>query len=136
VKYYSDLKYQLAEDHFHAITDIRIIPINDIETKFVNLSATGKLVIKAGFAWDGPSGPTRDTKSNMRAALVHDAIYYLIRQEMIPHSSWRYADQEFELICKEDNMNSFRLWYYMIGLNAANGRAALPKNKRKVHEIK
>ena len=35
--------------------------------------------IAAGFRWDGASGPTVDTASAERGALVHDALYHLLR---------------------------------------------------------
>jgi len=40
----------------------------------------GTLAISAGYSWDGPSGPTIDTKTFMRGSLIHDAIYQLIRE--------------------------------------------------------
>jgi hypothetical protein len=33
-----------------------------------------------GYAWNGPSGPTLDTRNFMRGSLVHDALYQLMRE--------------------------------------------------------
>jgi hypothetical protein len=74
--------------------------------------AKGKLVIYKGYAWDGPSGPTIDTKNFMRGSLVHDAYYQLMREGYIEPGVWRkYADDELRRICIEDGMSRFRAWY-------------------------
>lgn len=46
----------------------------------------GTLTIKKGYRWDGPSTP-RDIKKmhNMRASLVHDSLYDLMRLGIIKH---------------------------------------------------
>ena len=45
------------------------------------LSKTGFLEIEPNYAWDGTSGPVKDTSANMFASLVHDALYQLMREE-------------------------------------------------------
>ena len=108
-------KYQLREDYN---VEIGLSPAEDITTRFINLSTTGQLIIKEGYAWDGPSGPTLDTNAFMRGALVHDSLYQLIREgnfgaEMSP--DWKAAreaaDNEMKRLCKEDGMWGFRAWY-------------------------
>ncbi len=69
-------KYQLMADY---ILQIDIKPIQNIELKFLSLSSEGALPIKKFYAWDGPSGPTIDTRDFMRGSLVHDALYQLMR---------------------------------------------------------
>ncbi len=76
IAYRSGYKYQLAKAYS---IGINIKPGKDIKTKFIKLDRTGKLTIVGGYAWDGPSGPVVDTKENMRASLVHDALYQLMR---------------------------------------------------------
>ena len=76
IKYRSDYKYQLASDYR---IQIPIRPAADIDTEFIRLATDGELTVKKGYAWDGPSGPVIDTKKNLRAALVHDALYQLMR---------------------------------------------------------
>ena len=51
-------KYQVLED-FSIRTDIRG---HNINLRFLSLSPDGLLTIHNGYAWDGPSGPTIDTK--------------------------------------------------------------------------
>ena len=38
-----------------------------------------EVVVKEGYAWDGASGPTFDTRASMEAALVHDVLYQCMR---------------------------------------------------------
>ena len=77
----------------------------DIETDFISLSKDGILLIKKGYAWDGPSGPAFDTKSFMRASLIHDVLYQLIRLEKLSKEDRLIADLELKRICIEDGMN-------------------------------
>ena len=68
------------------------------KTPFIELTG-GRIIIKKGYAWDGASGPTIDTKSSMRASLVHDALYQLIRLKLLPFSYKAIADKNFYNIC-------------------------------------
>lgn len=70
IKYRDGYKYQLSEDYQ---TVIEIKPVEFILTEYIRLDIDGTLSIKEGYAWDGPSGPTVDTKNFMRGSLVHDA---------------------------------------------------------------
>jgi len=130
IRYRSDYKYQLAEDY-----EVKVLlrPKAEINTDFIGLDITGKLRIKEGYAWDGPSGPVKDTKENMRASLVHDALYQLMRNKELNTRTYRKtADIQFMLICKEDGVSSrtANLWYR--GLRRFGKPAASPQNKKKI----
>lgn len=129
MKYRDGYRYQLAiAESFN--TDIRV-PAN-INTEFIVLSTEGMLIIKAGYAWDGPSGPTVDTQSFMRGSLAHDALYQLMRMERLD-IKWRiHADKELVKICKVDGMWGFRRWYVERELRKFGAAAADPKNKKKL----
>ena len=71
MKYTKGYLYQLAEDEYF---QTRIRPDVHIVTDFIELNLQGLLRGKRGYAWDGPSGPTKDRKTNMRASLGHDMI--------------------------------------------------------------
>ena len=45
-----------------------------IEDDFFTLQEDGTLIVNKGFAWDGASGPTFDSRSSMRPSLVHDVF--------------------------------------------------------------
>jgi len=109
IRYKKGYKYQLS-DTFTCKVDI--FPHKDIVTEYINLTTKGEIGIKKGYAWDGPSGPTFDTRDFMRGSLVHDALYQLIRQGYLSKSMWKIqADIELVKICKEDGMSRLRAWY-------------------------
>ena len=127
VKYTKGYKYQLVED-YSIQTSIK--PYKDMELKFISLSKDGLLTIKAGYASDGPSGPTIDTKNSIRGAFVHDALYQLIRQRCLPKSVRPQCDELAYRIWIEDGMYKWRakLWKRELGKFA--GYAADPKNAK------
>jgi len=116
VYYKNNYKYVLDEDFaIHTATygiNIKLPENKDIVTEFIVFRVDGILIIKKGFLWDGPSGPTVDTDSFMRGALVHDALYRLMRCGFIDYKKHRRAvDDLMKAICKADGMNWFRRWY-------------------------
>jgi len=130
IKYISGIKYQLVQDY---VTNIGIHGY-DIELPLIKLNPLGRLTIKKFFAWDGPSGPTIDTKSAMRGSLEHDALYMLLRHELLPQSERDAIDDRLENICVADGMNEFRADLWNAFLEPFGKSSANPKNKRKVHE--
>ena len=100
IAYFSGIKYQLATD-YTVQTDIR--PRYPIRTEYVDLRMDGTLTIRAGFGWDGPSGPAPDLLCLMRGSLVHDAVAYLMRRGYLDFSAYFHAvNKELEKICLED----------------------------------
>ena len=131
IRYRADYKYQLANDYAQ---NISIKPKENIETSFINLDSEGHLLIKSGYAWDGPSGPVIDTEENMRASLVHDALYQLMRNQELSKRKYRKAaDQLFKDMCKEDGVSNFRASAYYKALRKFGKPAASPQNKKVVH---
>jgi hypothetical protein len=131
IRYRSEYKHQLASDYR---IKIPILPAEYIDTDFIELDTDGELTVKKGYAWDGPSGPVIDTKENMRASLVHDALYQLMRNEELNTRSHRKtSDQLFRDICKEDGVSSFRANVYYKALRKFGKPAASPENKKKIH---
>ena len=101
-------KYQLSEDYSARIR----APQDDIVTPFVVLAKSGDLTVKKNYAWDGPSGPTVDTRNFMRGALEHDALYQLMRLGLLDAQEWRsFADDRLRDVCIEDGMSRFRAFY-------------------------
>ncbi len=130
IRYRSDYKYQLAEGYAISIS---IKPTSDIPTRFIDLDTDGNLTVKAGYAWDGPSGPVRDRDENLRASLVHDALYQLMRNESLNRGTHRKAaDQAFRDICKADGVSKFRAFLYYRALRKFGKAAASRENKREL----
>ena len=101
-------KYRLLEEYGYSLTWGLMQPA---EGKYLVLVHDGVLIIKKGYMWDGPSGPTIDTEDFMRASLVHDALYQLIREDVLPAKYRKKADKLLLAICKEDGMPYFRRQY-------------------------
>ena len=85
--------------------------VKPCDTDYINISKCGLMTIRNGYCWDGPSGPSFDTKSFMRGSLVHDAFYQLIREGHIKPKYKKYADTLLRRICIEDGMWRFRAAY-------------------------
>ena len=128
IQYKSGFKHQLDRTY---IGKIRIYPKKPIGTKYISLTQDGVLIVKHGYAWDGPSGPTIATKNFMRGSLVHDALYQLLRMKLLPQNSRQGADSELHRICREDGMSKLRAWYVYRGVRLGAVFAASPKNRRK-----
>jgi len=67
--------------------------------------------VLAGYAWDGPSGPTLDTRSFMVGAMVHDVLYQAIREGYLASSYRKTADSVLYRLCREAGMPPWRAWY-------------------------
>lgn len=125
-------KYQLMDDY---VIGIDIHPVADIieppppRQSYIKLERTGRLTVCRFYAWDGPSGPTIDTKNFMRGSLVHDALYQLMRQGRIGRECREYADGLLRDICREDGMSWFRAWYVHRAVRMFSAAAARPTDE-------
>jgi len=109
---------------------LNIYPKQKIVCQFGSLDENGNCEIYAGFMWDGCSGPTIDSKKNMRAGLVHDFLCYLMRQGLLDRSWHPNADKAFLKILEEDKFYASHPYYWAV--SSFGGFASDPKNKRKV----
>jgi len=105
-------KYRLLKDEFFILNE-------NIGYKFENKFLKifyDSILVRSGYAWDGASGFTIDTKNSMRASLIHDVFYQCLREEILPLSLKEYADSLFKKILIEDGMNSVRanIWYLAV----------------------
>ncbi|HNA84877.1 MAG TPA: DUF1353 domain-containing protein [Nitrospira sp.] len=108
MKYREGFKYQLAESY--AI----ITPITgyQVEEEYFSLHETGVLTVRKGYAWDGASGPTYDTKSSLRPSLVHDVFCQMMRAGQIPFDLHGAVNHLFYELCIEDGMWAWRAWIW------------------------
>jgi len=116
-------KYQLTKDYNLFIKQLLR---KEVKSEFINI-IEGNLHIKAGYKWNGPSGPAVDTVDFLRASLVHDAFYDLIRQRKLPYRYKYLADRLLRNIAREDGMSHFRSNYsylavFVFGFWAIRGR--------------
>jgi len=93
------------------ILQTHIKPMSHIAADYAILSTNGILIIDKCFSWDGASGPAIDTKSMVRASLVHDCLYRMMRDGKISLKWREAADKEFKRIYIEDAKEVNRPWY-------------------------
>lgn len=129
IAYRAGYKYQLVEDYS---IDCGIKPAELIVTRFLMLDTSGILTIRAGYAWDGASGPTIDTSDSMRGSLVHDALYQLMRERLIGQEWRRHADDLMRVILLLDGMLHIRAQLWHTGVRLGGGPAADPSNDHPV----
>jgi len=99
-------------------------------TEYILLFPDGELTIKIGYRWDGPSGPTPDTKTFMRGALIHDALYQLIRMYILPVSFRKISDRLLRRVCIQDGMNKIRAWWVYNAVRLAGKGSAEPGTQK------
>lgn len=114
-------KYNLQNDYMY---NTKMILPHDMESGLLRLNKDGELFIRAGYSWDGPSGPAIDTKNFMRASLVHDALYQLMRSGHLSLGKRKEADIIMLKICREAGMSRFRSRYIYWGVRLFSRWAA------------
>ena len=120
IYYRAGYKYQTTRDFSHQTE------IHGFEggSRFLSIQKDGLIWIKEGYAWDGPSGPTFDTKDAMRGSLVHDALYQMMREKILPLSMRDRADALLKSICEEDGMGAIRSNIWWLGVRKFADKAA------------
>lgn len=89
--YYHDIKrykYRLAREYHVQI------PLYGRAggTFLLEIDAKGWLWFDKGYCWDGPSGPTIDTPGSLRASLIHDGMYALLKLGVLQPEAKALAD--------------------------------------------
>lgn len=103
--YYQDgYRYQLTDSYRH---QLGFTPPAATLDKWIQLDADGTLIIRHGYAWDGPSGPTIDTPCFMRGPLVHDAGYQLLREGLLPPEYRAHFDDHMLVVILEDILATY-----------------------------
>jgi hypothetical protein len=127
IAYKGGYKYQLKAPY---AVRIPLCPAAPIQTPYICLDMVGELLVKEGYAWDGPSGPTLDTLNFMRGSLVHDALYQLMRERCLDHLVHRVtADRVLRDMCLADGMWRLRAWWVYLGVRWFADFAADPAVK-------
>ena len=114
IVYTDGWKYQLKDA---CVCQTGICPAERVETDYITLELDGLLTVKAGYAWDGPSGPAVDSKNFMRGSLIHDAFYQLLREKRLPAEARDKADRLLQRLCVEDGMWKVRAWWVYQGVS-------------------
>ena len=127
MKYRAGYRYQLAETERYQSD---IMPLGVLaDTDWLALDSEGLLTIRTGYCWDGASGPVIHSPASMRASLIHDAYYQLIRLGLI-HAAYRAAaDRVYRRVCIESGMLESRAEMHFIALRLFGGVAALVESE-------
>lgn len=108
IRYRSGYRYQLQADYsvFIGLLGYKI------RTDFITLTESGWLTIRKGYAWDGATGLPSTPRSLMRASLVHDAMYQLIRNGLFDRRD--VADELFFEFAQEDGFMAAPLALWIV----------------------
>jgi len=103
----------------------------EIETLYARNETCTWLTIKKGYAFDGTTGKP-DTKKDIEAAAVHDALYQALRDGNLNFDFYPIADKIYMNMCiKAGTWRPFAKCYHAI-LKLLKGKYAKAKNERKV----
>ena len=116
-------KYKL---HGNCVVENTIEVEREISTPYCCLSENGLFIVYSGYAWDGASGPTFDTKDSMRGSLVHDALYQLMREDFLGIEHRDAADRLLQRLCIEDGMAKWRAGYWYWAVKHFSKKYAMP----------
>ena len=125
---HKDLKVQLdPPPELSSHLDIDVLAEHP---NYFTIWSNGLVLIRAGYAWDGASGPTIDTKTTFVGSCVHDCLYQGSREflkfntedEFYQYRKW--ADQQFRKQLKLSGMNWFRRMYWYRGVREGGEEAA------------
>lgn len=130
MRYRGGYDYQLAEDIVFRTTILGQL----IDTVRIRLEPTGLLTVREGYAFDGPTGCVH-RKENMSASCLHDALYQLMRMELLPHRHWRAADYDYARQLRRCGAWGITVKINLAGLKFMGGKYALPKNRKKIYEV-
>ena len=106
-----DGRYRLTED-FEFATYIR----GNFYSRGTVEFSKGKLSLKKGFTWDGPSGPAIDTANTLLASCVHDALYEIIDKGILYGNARLSADKIYRRLLKVNGVVWWRRMVHYIGL--------------------
>lgn len=122
IHYRGGYKYQLTRDYISTLSP-ELEYFGEFDSRFIHVRGR-ELILRAGYASDGPSGPTIDTRNFMRGAFRHDSGYQLIQLGIYPESSRLAWDEQLRSDCTEDGMSAIRAWWVYKGVRIGGGKWA------------
>lgn len=125
--YTQGYKYRVEADYTNFIP---VFPDSDIITPFYEIHTDGRIVVRAGYAWDGSSGPTVDCPADMAPSLEHDVCAQAMREERLDRKWENTTDDWYAKHCKLNGMDAARARIRRFFLRRFTFYTD-PKNKRK-----
>lgn len=106
-------------------------PKQKIETSYGIFETNGKLTAKRGYLWSA-NFPAINTEDTRPASLVHDLIYDLIKDGLLPREPFKdLADKAMMEILIECKVPDFRAWAWYRAVQAG-GDSALDSPRPKL----
>ena len=130
IRYMGGYRYQLMEGYSVQTKIFGQL----IDNKYIRLQTDGVLTISSGYCWDGASGPAVDSKTIMRGSLIHDALYQLLRLEVLAEKFRQACDRELYTACRDDGMSWIRANYIYRAVRWFGRSSAAAENRRVIQE--
>jgi hypothetical protein len=98
------------KDYFAALSGVSFVH------RYVSCT-NGILKIEENYAWDGATGVIFDSYYLMKASLIHDALYQMMREGLLDRKKYRkVADKIFYSVMKDSKVNPIRRRLLYIGV--------------------
>ena len=124
-------KYELVEGEKQQTNILELTVLH----KYIRLYSDGEIIIVEGYAWDGST--CSFDKNSLRASLVHDALYQLMREGLLHKKYRKQADQLYRDMLIEDGLWKIHanLRYWALRNFAGGGIKPEKKPRGKIIEI-
>lgn len=116
--YASGYKYQLRQD---AQAESGIVLAAPVSHEYFDISESGLITVKRGYAWDGASSVAIDDPGTIYASLFHDAGYQAIRCGLIDGKWRRELDRMYMNLCIAGGVPAFRAQAHYYALRMVGG---------------
>lgn len=119
IRYTDGYRFQLEEDYEHQTS---ITPVSPGGNRFVHMTLSGLLLMRAGYAWNGANKPAVNNDTIIRGSALHDAGYQLTRLGVLSLDQRDQVDRLFQAVCLEDGMWPPRAWWVYQAVRLFGGR--------------
>lgn len=111
--------YKEQQHHFRLLNDVDVATsislAHEFKTPYLAMSEAGHLKIKAGYRWSLPWYVYSHSPEWVKAVLVHDALYELIRLGVVTVQHKKQIDQLFVYLCKAAGVKRMGIfWVYFL----------------------
>lgn len=119
IYYASGYKYQLRQD---AQAESGIALPAPASHEYFDISTSGLITVKRGYAWDGASSVAIDDPGTIYASLFHDAGYQAIRCGLIDGRWRKELDAMYRRLCIDGGVIPARAEAHYLALRIGGGQ--------------
>jgi hypothetical protein len=128
-KEYAEAKVTQAHFRFKMF----VPPKKAIKIDWVEVDTKGRVTLNPYFVWDGASGPTIDTIGTIRASLVHDVLYRLIRLGHLDQTYKDVADNLLYDFMIADGVAQIRAFAWLKAVRLFGHDSIKPENENNIY---